>query len=163
MEMIKSYTAKMTDFGSFCYGLRDNDTVNLPQSAPWNAPEYYAGDVNLLDAKKMDVHSFGLVCFWIFFYQSSPLNDRSSTCEKNKLFEIKNMRRTMLELINQIKEPGNTDGLISIFVAKLKVYKDQQLQRLQQLFASTLNVNTKHRSNDWAKYILILNEVLDTR
>lgn len=57
------YTAKMTDFGYSCYGMGDNDAVSLPQSAPWHAPEYHEGDVTLLGAKKVDVYSFGLVCF----------------------------------------------------------------------------------------------------
>ena len=45
----------------------DRDSVFLPKSIPWAAPEHHHRSFTFYDAKKCDVYSFGLVCLWILF------------------------------------------------------------------------------------------------
>lgn len=69
----------------------------------------------------------------------------------------------MLELINKIKEPAKTEELISYFISKLTVHENHQYQQLQKFFTSTLSDDPMERSSSWAEYILMLNEILDTK
>lgn len=56
------------DFGFPCFADTEEDLARPQRSEPWEAPEcrshqYFA----LRDAKKPDMHSFGLLCMWLFF------------------------------------------------------------------------------------------------
>ena len=62
-----NYGIKVTDFGYSCFGSDDNHLVRLPQSKPWQAPEYHPRWFSLQDARKMDYYSFGLLCLWLLF------------------------------------------------------------------------------------------------
>jgi serine/threonine protein kinase len=64
-----SYVAKVTDFGFSSMFRNDNDKIRLPRSRPWHAPEadrltrkFYMGE-----AKRADVFSYAVLCFWILF------------------------------------------------------------------------------------------------
>lgn len=61
------YGIKVTDFGYSCLGSNDEDLVMLPQSKPWQAPEYHSRWFSLQLAKKMDIYSLGLLCLWLLF------------------------------------------------------------------------------------------------
>jgi serine/threonine protein kinase len=61
------FIAKMADFG-FSTGFQgENDKISFPRSRPWNAPEYHDRYFFPEEAKRMDVYSFGLLCFWFLF------------------------------------------------------------------------------------------------
>ena len=49
----------------------------LPKSRPWNAPEHHFGELEVQEAKRMDVHSFGMLCFWFLF--GNRLSDTQTT------------------------------------------------------------------------------------
>jgi len=70
------YTAKVTDFGYSCFGASEDDVVYLPYSQRWAAPEYTATGLALRDAKKSDLYSYGLLCWYILFqkYFNDPDN-----------------------------------------------------------------------------------------
>ena len=60
-------TAKVIDFGFSCCGVKNDDVVFLPKTAPWEAPEHSKDAVSIQDAKKMDAYSFGMLCLWVLF------------------------------------------------------------------------------------------------
>ena len=39
----------------------------MPHIGPWNAPEHHDRSFRPEQAKRMDVYSFGLLCFWLVF------------------------------------------------------------------------------------------------
>ena len=39
----------------------------MPNIWLWNAPEYHTRPIRPENAKRMDVYSFGLLCFWLIF------------------------------------------------------------------------------------------------
>lgn len=63
------YAARMTDFGYSTPYLSPGQRLKLPRSLPWNAPENdrSAREWTMTAAKKTDVYSFGLLCFWLLF------------------------------------------------------------------------------------------------
>lgn len=44
----------------------EEDDIDLPQSRPWDAPEFHH-QVRPAQARKMDVFSFGMLCLWLLF------------------------------------------------------------------------------------------------
>jgi len=64
------YVGKVADFGYSSWFASDNDFVKLPYSEPWHAPEYHHRAITALQAKKMDIYSFGMVCLWLLFYNN---------------------------------------------------------------------------------------------
>lgn len=58
----------MIDFGYSGHGLNEDDTVPIPRSRPWCAPECdYSVNFSLKNAKKTDAYSFGMVCLYTLF------------------------------------------------------------------------------------------------
>lgn len=73
----RHYVGKVADFGySSCFA-SDDDLLKLPCSKPWHAPEYHHRPITPLQAKKMDLYSFGMVCLWLLFYNSPQDSNRN--------------------------------------------------------------------------------------
>ena len=45
----------------------------MPESEPWNAPEYCARHFKSEEAKQMDVYSFAMLCVWLLFEAQPPM------------------------------------------------------------------------------------------
>jgi hypothetical protein len=61
------YAARITDFGySTCFANED-DIIYMPQSWPWHAPEHHYRGFKGVNARRMDIFSFGMVALWIMF------------------------------------------------------------------------------------------------
>ena len=60
-------TVKVANFGYSTLTMGDSGNVLLPKPRPWNAPEHHPGGFEAHEAKKMDVYSFGMLCFWALF------------------------------------------------------------------------------------------------
>jgi serine/threonine protein kinase len=65
------FIAKVSDFG-YSSMLGDQDSVYLPHTRPWYAPEWHRRAFTLSQAVRMDIFSYGLLCLWILF-QDEPL------------------------------------------------------------------------------------------
>jgi serine/threonine protein kinase len=75
----ESPTAKVTDFGYSCIGHTEDDDLNLPCSWLWCAPEREGNHLfRIANAKKTDVYSFGLVCFYTLFREHLGGDDASA-------------------------------------------------------------------------------------
>src|SRR5437762_2683252 len=62
-----SLLPKVADFGYSCLGTGDDDIIRLPISWPWVAPEWHQRGFRIHAAKKMDIYSFGMLCFWVLY------------------------------------------------------------------------------------------------
>ena len=65
-------SAKVADFGYSTLALID-ETIALPRSKPWSAPEWHHRGFTFDQARKQDLYSFALLCLWLL------LPDKSST------------------------------------------------------------------------------------
>ena len=66
--------AKVADFGYATCFQDDSDWVSVPKSEPWCAPEHKERKYRPLEAKQMDVYSFGLLCAWLLFKAGSSID-----------------------------------------------------------------------------------------
>ncbi|KAF2474367.1 kinase-like protein [Lindgomyces ingoldianus] len=62
-----AYTARVTDFGYSTRFAGEDDLVSVPKSWPWCAPECEHEKLKPIQARKMDVFSFGMLCLWVLF------------------------------------------------------------------------------------------------
>jgi serine/threonine protein kinase len=88
-----NYIARVGDFGYSSHFQGQDDIVFLPRSVPWAAPEWHHRWFTAMDAKKMDVYSFGLVCLWLIL---GPGPDGYKT--KPSTLEVWQGERLMLEI-----------------------------------------------------------------
>lgn len=58
--------------------MSDDDLAKMPLSRPWNAPEWHHRVFKPLDMIKMDVYSFGMLCFWFLFQQNEKYPGQNS-------------------------------------------------------------------------------------
>ena len=63
--------AKVADFGYATCFQDDSSRISIPKSEPWNAPEHHDQQFRPLEAKRMDVYSFALLCAWLLFEAGS--------------------------------------------------------------------------------------------
>ncbi|KAH7092040.1 hypothetical protein FB567DRAFT_625118 [Paraphoma chrysanthemicola] len=62
---------EIADFGSSQYLLESHDRFYLPRSHLWCAPEWHARSHTIEQAQRMDVYSYGLLAYWILFFDHS--------------------------------------------------------------------------------------------
>ncbi|KAF2806243.1 kinase-like protein [Mytilinidion resinicola] len=67
-------TAKVADFGFATWFRSRDDLIAMPRSVPWNAPEHRGQKFRPLDAQRMDVYSYGMLCLWLLFGVDTPEN-----------------------------------------------------------------------------------------
>jgi serine/threonine protein kinase len=156
-----SLLAKVADFGYSCLGTRDNDVVRLPTSWPWVAPEWHQRGFYVQAAKKMDVYSFGMLCFWILFKETLLGYSLDSTKGGGGNAPITftvphgyDIEQTKLE--NLKKE----DGLMEIaheLISGTKSLSTEQQITLKTFFDSTLCRDQNAREADVGKLMSLLN------
>lgn len=66
--------AKVADFGFATFFQDHNDLISMPDIKVWNAPEHHRLNFSPDQAKKMDVYSFGMLCFWLIFKAGSSVD-----------------------------------------------------------------------------------------
>ena len=61
---------KLADLGDSSMCGYPDTLAFLPKSRPWNAPEYHHRGFPFLQAARLDIYSFGLLCLWALFGQN---------------------------------------------------------------------------------------------
>jgi serine/threonine protein kinase len=130
----------MADFG-FSIGFQgENDKIFLPESRPWNAPEYHERHFSPEEAKRVDIYSFGLLCFWLLFGMSGqlPLAPWMQNEDAESIsFEGNRERLAILEWLKNNKD----DDLlrwIAWIISRQDGFKDDVRYHLEQFFRFTL-------------------------
>jgi serine/threonine protein kinase len=128
------YVAKVADFG-YSTVFAGSGGIMMPCSPTWVAPEWMDGrEFNLSDAKKMDVYSFGMLCFWFLLFDfRSPLN----------LNILRSQNTDITDLANKLVEQ-KTDLHVS------------QRHTFSKLFALTLSDDSDKRTLDFNEILSCL-------
>ena len=150
-------TAKMIDFGYSCFGMEDEDTVQITGTPLWCAPENTVDEVTILAAKRMDVYSFALVCCWILFFDTVTLDSVIEVQMEG--LSMGDKPRKMYRFIGQIRDADSPEELISKVISQTQSLRGQKSSLLQELLTQTLSKNPSDRPYDWSQFILVLSEV----
>jgi len=145
-----NYVARVADFGYSARFCDPNDVVLMPKSIPWNAPEHHHRGFSMPRAKKMDVYSFGALCFWLLFERpgltfSSPATGPTSE------------RRESLK--DLFMEHNNEDGLLNLalsLIAEEDSLNGDTSTRLINFFKASLTKDPEDRIEDVSKLVLLL-------
>lgn len=131
----------------------DSDERRLPQSPPWTAPEYHSRHWKIERARKMDVFSFGLVCFWILSWDRI-FHRLSEEEEVNEIERLKGPDNDMMHLMKEVNALVNEMELE-------KASKD----KLREFFHRTLAKDPEERAGSAAELfpLLILSNALPTQ
>ena len=147
--------AKIIDFGYSCFGMEDDDMVRITGTPLWCAPENIGGDVSILDAKKMDMYSFALVCCWILFFDTVSLNNEIG--DRMEELSIKEKpRKKMYRFIQRLKNAEKPEKLISEVISQSAFLLKQNTTPLQKLLTQALCKNPSGRLYDWSEFISVL-------
>lgn len=152
------FVAKMADFGFSTAFLGENDKISFPRSRPWNAPEYHERYFSPEQAKRMDIYSFGLLCFWFLFGTSDQLPLYENTESVN--FEGKGASLNIIERLKK-NEDDNFLKWIAWVLDRQDNIKDTERYNLKQFFRFTLvrkpdqrNMNYDHLLSSLASHRL---------
>ncbi|KAI1742629.1 kinase-like domain-containing protein [Xylaria scruposa] len=138
-----TYVAKVTDFGYSTLDVAQSERITLPRSDPWYAPEVrFDKSYSLLEAKRTDIYSFGLLLLWMISY--SGTDDRKSPQAVPMIEKIKNAKEeeTIIEfakiVVNSIAELDQVEkkSLIAFFELTLAQDPSQRTVDLQDSMKS---------------------------
>lgn len=153
---------KIIDFGCSSYGLGDQELVHISGTPLWSAPENNCGDATVVEAKKMDVYSFGLVCLWILCFDYQLPGVVAEETPESSMSHTKTARwtRRFLEFIQGVHDLG---GLIPPLLKQLAPLETRKHAILEKFFVQTLCKDPKNRPHDWSEYMLLLGNLYDMR
>ena len=133
----RCYVAKVTDFGYSTLFGADSAAIRMPRSQFWTAPEWHERHILPIQAKRMDAYSFGMLCLWLFFYNSFP----NVNCHYQKIME-----ESSLGMLNHALELTNS----------IECHKIQQRANMQKLFRLTLAQDPTERTSDFSEILQLL-------
>jgi serine/threonine protein kinase len=143
------YTAKVTDFGYSTRFAGENDYILMPRSWPWDDPKW-TSECKPAQARKMDIFSFGMLCFWVLFEKSlsgvgaSPEEALSSgECVPNT--SKKNASKCALEKLKKAEELVLRSQQL---VAQEHDLSDSEKRELQDFFGKSLQCSSDKRADD---------------
>lgn len=131
-------------------------------SVPWNAPEHMNQKFEPLQAKRMDVYSFGMLCLWLLFCAEQPKNIRFHSematndsqfvsFEKKDYFHEGNLLRSW--------KSDREDRLLkwaTWLVVKYGCFESEMADNLTQFFQYSLCFDEQKRITDWERLLNLL-------
>ena len=130
----------------------------LPQSIPWDAPEYHDRAFTLGNAKKADVYSFGLLCLWIIFHNDHLSSDLYSDMPIISAFCGSNSN--IQSHLEALKQSGQLlDSVLHLISTKSNLTIDTQAI-LHEVFKRSLVRNPLQRETgmDFFKQLLSVHD-----
>jgi len=127
------FVAKTADFGYSTQFANDNELVKMPRSSYWVAPEWHHRGFTTMNAMKMDMYSFGMLCLWLLFYNTQ--------------------RNTTRDFYGDLNSAKTVSVLAHQSIIAMASLDDQKRYNLDQLFDLTLANNPAERSSDFNQLI----------
>lgn len=150
--------AKMADFGYSTMVVNDGQTVLLPRSVPWHAPEHHHRNFKFPDAKKTDSYSLGMLCLWLLFQdrfqESIVTSGEAFQAETTSLPES-------LRIYSWLEQAKQEGKLRSISYDQIQVTAEldgEQKGALKTFFDSTLTHDPSSRSSDLKSIMPLLGQ-----
>ncbi len=150
--------AKLIDFGYSCYGMEDEDEVQIGGTPLWSPPEHTGEKVTVHSAKKMDVYSFGLVCYWILFFDTISVDARAEGGSE-KLPAGSHSRKNSYRSLERLKNLERPEEAISEIISRDSAFTEQQSLLLQRLLTKALYKSPCDRPHDWYEFMLVIRQL----
>ena len=126
----------------------------MPFAEPWNAPEHGNRFFEPEQAKKMDIYSFGMLCFWLIFKAGTSVDLPFGTISSQFVsFEGKHPGMNSLQLW---KKDSRLIEWVCCLVREESLFDNSTKDRLLSFFGSTLAFEPNSRCTDLAKVLRFL-------
>ena len=152
--------AKVADFGfATCFQDHSSSTsILMPEIEPWNAPEWHDRSFKPEQAKRMDVYSFGLLCFWLIFKAGSSVDlplPPDTILENGQFisFERNQPKQNILQIW---RKNDKLVRWISWLVREDNRFDTNTKNRLVLFFRSTLAFKPQERCTDFRQLLDLL-------
>ncbi|KAH7357598.1 hypothetical protein BKA66DRAFT_552783 [Pyrenochaeta sp. MPI-SDFR-AT-0127] len=151
------YTARVTDFGYSNRFTSEDDLVPIPKSWPWCAPEHDRDRFTPGQARKMDVFSFGMLCFWVLFenYLSGTMPLPEEVRWAEQYVQIKEQRSSK-HVLDVLKRDDKLALLAEQLVLTEHVADEKVKKALVCFFRATLACNLHQRDACLQKWLILL-------
>jgi serine/threonine protein kinase len=144
--------AKLADFGHSGWDLLESEKILIkpPRSRPWDAPEYHYQGFSVMQAKLMDIFSFGMLCMWIMFEDKLhagtfiPLESPETECASLDVADYSRVFSDQ-DFTDQLKHEGELLKLVRQLTVSEKTATNAQKQSILRFFDSTLAYDPRHR------------------
>jgi serine/threonine protein kinase len=140
-------TVKMADFGYSTLATGDVEKVFLPKSRPWNAPEHHFGGFEVPEAKKTDVYSYGMLCFWVLF---GTVRIPENTMQF--AFDASTGPHTPLEKLKDDDKLRDIANILMESVPLVDLNSEFRIH-LKEIFSLTVQLNPEKRISDVGKLV----------
>ena len=131
------YTAKVADFGYSTWLGGTDSAVLMPRTPHWTAPEWHHRPMHSESAIKMDIYSFGLLCFWLLLYHGEETKRR--------------------DFYKDLESGGETSILARQLVNETDFTNDDDMRRnLHQLFDLSLALDPAERCSNLGQLVCLL-------
>ena len=161
----------MTDFGYSTIAVGKAE-ITLAQSIPWDAPEYQRRRFTLAEAKKLDVFSFGALCFWVIFREKLedagekilPKVDSFWSRSVGHIWPMGgflrqgNINMPDIEALVKLRQERTMEKFALECVEADSSLSENQKQHLNRVFQSTLAFETKNRLADLGEIVCLLGQ-----
>ena len=147
-----AYGIKVADFGYSCCSTTDDDLLLVPQTRPWEAPEWHHRFFAVLDAKRMDIYSFGLLCLWLFF-KGKPVDPGTSQPTLDMAFS--GQSRAAVDRLDLLKREDNLLWYAQEWL-KGEDMPEHTRSSLSTVFRGTICKDPKQRTITWDDIIEVL-------
>ncbi|KAL8646584.1 MAG: hypothetical protein Q9226_006798 [Calogaya cf. arnoldii] len=138
------YFAKLCDFGYSSLFANENETfeIDLPLSTPWHAPELDRNrfGLSVLEAKRTDIYSAGLVCLWLLF-------------GKGRAQPVENLWDESPEFLNELKRNDSIPNFVTLNLQELLGVDEEMKSNLQSFFRLTTMKEVEKRIPSLAKFV----------
>jgi hypothetical protein len=142
----------MIDFGFSTRYVAEDDRFPLGRTIPWNAPEHDRESqwFNVGHAKKSDIFSFGMLCFWLLFTNfldgTTPLLE---SCRRaRRMAHASGNDSTIEHILEYLKAEKQLHVVALEFVTVIDSIEDSQKIELGKLFRGTLQCEAEDRAEE---------------
>ncbi|KAK4227124.1 hypothetical protein QBC38DRAFT_455500 [Podospora fimiseda] len=153
-----SLAVALTDFGFSSFTTSGDEPVQLVSGTkPWDAPEWTNGEHSISSAKKMDLYSFGLLCFWHFFRNETLGELGIPETTVDSAFCRPDSEKTV-DVIQYVKKTGDSMLQWAMKLLERREMETKIRECLKQVFGSTLTYDPESRKGSWMAIVKLLSE-----
>ena len=140
------------DFGYSTRFAKEDDIIDLPKSRPWDAPDSQS-NCTPAQAQKMDLFSFGMLCFWIIFekYLSGVVPFPEEAYWAREYAQGKEENDPSRAILEDLKQEDKLTALARQLLMADKILDDEKKGALGQFFSASLAWNANERKVDLTK------------
>ncbi|KAI1428792.1 hypothetical protein F5Y12DRAFT_632003 [Xylaria sp. FL1777] len=124
---------------------QDTDLRLLPRTVGWSAPEWHDRYFQIQNARRMDIFSFGLICYWILSWDQ---NFSHLSAEEED--------QAMRTLNGGLQGDNNKPHELAIALVRSMNLDISTLENLERLFDLTLAPEPQHRASNASQLLSLL-------